>query len=178
MKIEEISVKNIIIDNIHSLYESAFPRDERRDFEDFLRLLADPESRFSVYAFLEEGDFAGFASCWRWDSFCYLEHFAVEERMRNGGRGARYLTELIRRMALPMIIEVEPPEDDLSRRRIGFYERNGFRPAEDIEYVQPPYSRDRNAMRLMLMTHGDICLKGADDDRILRIKADVYGVTE
>ncbi|MGN1257781.1 MAG: N-acetyltransferase, partial [Candidatus Limisoma sp.] len=60
----------------------------------------------------------------------------------------------------------------------GFYERNGFRPAEDIEYVQPPYSRDRNAMRLMLMTHGDICLKGADDDRILRIKAEVYGVTE
>ena len=54
MKIEEISVKNIIIDNIHNLYESAFPRDERRDFEDFLRLLADPESRFSVYAFLRK----------------------------------------------------------------------------------------------------------------------------
>lgn len=178
MKIEEISVKNIIIDNVRYLYESAFPRDERRDFEDFKRFLADPESPFLVYAFFEEDVFAGFASCWRWDDFCYLEHFAVEERMRNGGRGARYLTELVRRMALPMIIEVEPPEDDLSRRRIGFYERNGFRLAEGIDYVQPPYSPDRNAMRLMLMTHGDICLTGADDDRILRIKADVYGVTE
>ena len=176
MKIEEISVKNIIIDNIHCLYESAFPRDERRDFEDFMSLLAAPESRFSVFAFFEDDVFAGFASCWRWEEFCYLEHFAVEERMRNGGRGARYLSELVRRMSLPMIIEVEPPEDDLSRRRIGFYERNGFRLAEGIDYVQPPYSPDRNSMRLMLMTHGDICLRGADDDRILRIKADVYGV--
>ncbi|MGM9800858.1 MAG: GNAT family N-acetyltransferase [Candidatus Limisoma sp.] len=178
MKIEEISVKNIIIDNIRNLYESAFPRDERRDFEDFKSLLAAPKSHFSVYAFFEDDVFAGFASCWRWDGFCYLEHFAVEERMRNGGRGARYLSELVRRMSLPMIIEVEPPEDDLSRRRIGFYERNGFRLAEGIDYVQPPYSPDRKSMRLMLMTYGDICLTGDEDDRILRIKADVYGVTE
>ena len=36
------------------------------------------------------------------------------------------LQELVKQYQKPICLEVELPEDELTRRRIGFYERNGF----------------------------------------------------
>ena len=76
MKIVGISVKNILINNIKDLYESAFPSDERREFGEFKQIMTENE-HFHVYAFLEDNHFAGFITFWEWDEFCYGEHFAV-----------------------------------------------------------------------------------------------------
>lgn len=75
----------------------------------------------------------------------------------------------------PLVIEVEPPTDEMACRRIGFYERNGLRLWNDVEYVQPPYSPDRHAIELKLMTYGGISLS-AGDKYVKRIHRDVYGV--
>ena len=44
------------ISQIEQLYTSAFPADERRDFCDFLSLLADEESVFAVMGAFDAGD--------------------------------------------------------------------------------------------------------------------------
>ncbi len=65
-----------------------------------------------------------------------------------------------------MLIEVEKPTDDESRRRISFYEKNGFRLREDINYVQPPYSPEQSGVEItLLMTHGDVKLRDTRDLR-------------
>ena len=50
-------------------------------------------------------------------------------------------------------LEVELPEEEMSKRRIGFYERNGFY-YNDYEYMQPAISKDRNEIPLRIMTTG------------------------
>jgi hypothetical protein len=55
-----------------------------------------------------------------------------------------------------VLIEVELPETEMARRRIGFYKRLGFCPHHDIEYIQPPYSDGLSPLPLMLMTHGNV----------------------
>jgi len=40
----------------------------------------------------------------------------------------------------PLLLEVEPPVDEMTRNRILFYEGLGLTLREDIDYVQPPYS--------------------------------------
>ena len=49
-----------------------------------------------------------------------------------------------------VILEVERPEDEMSRRRIGFYERCGFTLCKQ-DYLQPPYRKGGEAVPLYLM---------------------------
>ena len=52
------------------------------------------------------------------------------------------------------MIELEVPEDELTRRRVAFYERQGFRIC-DKDYVQPPYRTGGASLPLYLMVAGD-----------------------
>lgn len=73
-----------------------------------------------------------------------------------------------------VLIEVEKPETEEARRRIAFYEKNGFRMREDINYVQPPYSAEQSGEEMMLMTHGNVDLKDTRDLR--EMLTEVYNV--
>ena len=46
---------------------------------------------------------------------------------------------------------MEPPETELTRRRIGFYERNGF-VLNDYDYVQPSLGEGKDPVPLRIMT--------------------------
>ena len=50
-------------------------------------------------------------------------------------------------------LEVEPPETETAKRRIAFYERNGFT-LNHFPYMQPPLGEDRDPLPLMIMTTG------------------------
>ena len=50
-----------------------------------------------------------------------------------------------------VVLEVELPEDALTRRRIGFYERHGF-VWNDYPYMQPPMRKGQEPLPLRLMT--------------------------
>ena len=70
---------------------------------------------------------------------------------RNGGLGDRMVKAFLERFGKPFFIEVEPPEDELTRRRIGFYERNGF-VLNDYDYVQPSLGEGKEPVPLRIMT--------------------------
>ena len=102
----------------------------------------------------DNDEFIGFLTSWEWNDFRYGEHFAISPEMRCGGIGGNALRWFLASDSRPLVIEVEPPTDEMACRRIGFYERNGLRLWNDVEYVQPPYSPDRHAIELKLMTYG------------------------
>lgn len=172
-----ISLKNKFLADAAALYEAAFPEDERRATDEFLRLIGDG-GRFHVDGFTDgNGRFAGFMSYWTWPDFRYIEHFAVDASMRGGGIGARMLRQFIDSDPRPVIIEVEPPSaGEMAARRVGFYERAGMR-LSDAAYTQPPYGEGRKPVELRLMTCGGITLT-AGDERIARIRREVYGTED
>ena len=51
----------------------------------------------------------------------------------------------------PMVLEVELPEDALTRRRIGVYERHGL-VFNSYPYLQPPMRKGQGVLPLRLMT--------------------------
>ena len=65
-----------------------------------------------------------FLAVWEFDTFLFVEHFAVRKSCRNGGLGAVLLTQLTAQCRRPVILEVELPTGELEARRIAFYERN------------------------------------------------------
>lgn len=159
---------------IERIYTESFPQDERRDFDEVVRLLRENDDFKMVL--LSDGERpVGFISYWPWSDFVYMEHFAVDSSCRGGGYGAAGMAALLEQTGQPAVLEVEKPENELSRRRIGFYERLGF-VLSTLPYIQPAYSPDRNPMELYLMSHGDIDLDRLFDTVVARIHSRVYGV--
>lgn len=136
-------------DEIFPLLEAAFPVTELRIKEDQKKLLQ--EDCYYLYGVRKDGAFAAVFATWEIEDFLYIEHFAVKEEYRNGGYGGQLLDALLEEKGRPMVLEVEEPEDELTRRRIGFYQRHGL-VYNEYPYLQPPMRKGQDLLPLRLMT--------------------------
>ncbi len=160
---------------LRDIYESAFPIDERRIF-DTVTELARTNPDFTLYEILRDNEPVGLFSTWNLDWFMFVEHFAVSQDYRGWGIGQQVIESWLAKQALPVVLEVERPDNDISKRRIGFYERLGFR-HWPIDYIQPAYSIDKHPVPMHLMTHGEIDLENALDNVRRRLYQTVYAGT-
>ena len=129
----------------YRIMQASFSDDEYRPYDEQLALFEEPEYRIYYMP-------AGFLAVWEFESFIYIEHFAVDPALRNSGTGSAMLQELVKQYQKPICLEVELPEDELTRRRIGFYERNGF-VFNEYPYIQPPISKGKSPVPLRIMTY-------------------------
>ena len=135
-------------DEVFAIMQASFPLDEYRPCDEQHALLAD--ARYRLHTITENGHAVAFAATWNFDSFLFVEHLAVSPHCRNRGLGAALLARL-QAAHKRLCLEVELPENELSRRRIGFYERCGFT-FNEYPYTQPPISRGRAPVPLRLMS--------------------------
>ena len=160
-----------------SLYNQTFDADQRRDYRDEHHLdsfIKEKGGKFHAFA-AKDGDlFFGFLSYWTFQGYIYIEHFAVNPSQRGKRIGTLMLNHLIKEVGPDILIEVEHPDTEDNIRRIKFYERNGFRRRDEIEYMQPPYTPGKSPVKLLLMTHGDVRLNGKDD--LKEMLQEVYNV--
>lgn len=163
-------------DKVKSLYFSSFPEEERRQWDDLLKRVNAPDEPLNLFIVNVKGRFAGFITWWRLDGgLRYVEHFAIDPSLRGAGTGARAIKEFVASESSAVILEVEPEDmDEMARRRIGFYRRCGFTDHPEFSYEQPPYSPGLPAVKLTLMTSGDVTPDLENAARQLHGK--VYGV--
>ncbi len=157
-----------------AILKAAFPRDEIRPY-DAQKALLDRADYTLFGLFDEKNDLSALAAVYDLGAFRFLEHLAVDTRKRNGGLGSRILSELKRQSDSPIILEVEPPKDELTKRRIAFYQRNAFFPNGAYPYVQPPLAPGQGAVELLIMSSGRtleeddfFCVRGALYEQVYR----------
>lgn len=139
-------------EQVFDLMVEAFPVDERRTFDEQKALLSNPIFDIYVCKDNQNSEIKGFISVYHLDDFTFVEHFAVNPKYRNLGLGHDILSNLTARFG-KLLLEVELPKTEQAKRRIGFYERNGFY-LNDYPYIQPPISKGTNPVPLLLMTTG------------------------
>ena len=138
-------------DVIFSIMKKSFPLDEYRPYDEQKALF--DNQYYNVYAEKEDA-VKGFIAVWDFNSFVYIEHFAVDPSHRNGGVGSSILRDIAKKYGHNLCLEVELPNSDVSVRRIEFYKRCGFY-YNDYPYVQPPISKGKKEVPLKLMTDGN-----------------------
>lgn len=158
MQLRKLNISDATeISFIKNLYLESFPLSERRD----TKLMFDLYKRdtiFTISIIEENSQYVGFLTYWSFNDFIFAEHFAISPDFRNGGFGGKVMKLFIKSVQQPIVLEVELPSTILSERRIGFYQRLGFRLWEDIPYQQPPYLVDGKPVPMKLMTYGDLDL--------------------
>lgn len=159
---------------VKSIYISSFPEEERRPWDEVMKLTDTVGGPFAFYIVNCGKSPVGIITAWTFKNFTYIEHFAIEPSRRGHGIGAKVLKEFVRSQSVPVVIEVEPASTGkMARRRIEFYKRSGFYPYPDFEYIQPPYSTGLPSVRLMLMaTSEDIDLAEVSST----LHQNVYGI--
>jgi len=159
---------------VENLFTKSFPKKERRDIA-LQREYTDSNNLFYNNILLAENEPVGFISYWNLGKFFYIEHFAIHETIRNHKYGQKALCSLEAMLKGPIILEVELPEDEISKRRINFYQRQGFQLWEN-EYMQPPYREGDNYLPMKLMVKGELD-RGTDFELIKRtLYKEVYQI--
>ncbi len=152
MKVELEHCTKLVPDEwllLSELYETAFPPEERRTTDKLLYMIENT-AEMVFNKILCEGELAGLQIYWNFGEFCYLEHFAVFEHMRGRGIGFEVLQLLRTSLDKPLVLEVEPDEGGITKRRVEFYRRCGFE-VVDKNYIQPRYDAPGDAIPLWIM---------------------------
>lgn len=162
-------LQNREFDRFYALLEASFPADEYRPYEAQKAVLARPE-----YQILTNDAQDAMLTLWRFPTFAYLEHLVVAPGGRNRGLGSQLLQSLLSGLTVPLVLEAEPPETELARRRLGFYQRNGFF-IHPYPYEQPPYGPGRSPVPLKVLSNAPM---NPEEFRTVRdtLYRQVYGV--
>ncbi len=140
-----------LFQKMYELYRNAFPPVERRNLGG-LEYILNYEKRFEADALMVDGVFAGFFTFWTFDRFIYVEHFAIDADMRGKNIGSQVINTFLSKAHLPIVLEVEMPEDAQSIRRICFYERLGFKVISH-KYAQPYYDGSGKIIPMLVMSN-------------------------
>lgn len=130
-----------------ALYQLSFPPHEQREMPSQQAIMRHPAYHFD--AIWQDGIFIGEALSWKIGDFRYIEHFCILPEMRNKRYGQRALALLLQ--AHPLMLEIDPPIDEISLRRKGFYECCGF-VANPFPHVHPPYHPGNHGHALVVMS--------------------------
>ncbi|MEG1555158.1 MAG: GNAT family N-acetyltransferase, partial [Bacteroidales bacterium] len=151
--LEIISIKkasDLYFKEAFDLMKSSFPKAERPDKITLIERLSN-NSYFNMNVILHNEQFVGILTYWVFNNFSYGEHIAFKENTRNKGFGSLLLQWIKDNLKMPFVIEVELPETEIAKRRIEFYERNGFVICKK-DYTQPPYREEGESIPLYLMS--------------------------
>ena len=162
------------IDGIYAIMEASFPSDERRPKAEQTSLFDNP--LYSVYVYKEENEIIGFIAIWEFSDFIFTEHLAVDQKHRNKKIGSALITYIAEKYGKRICLEVEPPIDSITERRVRFYERLGFY-FNDYSYVQPPISKGKESIPLFIMSTRSHLNKSEFDKTRDTLYEKVYGVS-
>ncbi len=144
----KIDASHPVYSEVMALYERAFPYIERRDLSEQARIMEFKE--YVLEAIIQGEEPLGFISYWRSEEFIYLEHIAIMESARGRALGTAALKYLCK-TGLPVILEIEPVVDEVTKKRLHFYSKNGF-VMNTHEHIQPKYHRGDGDLRLLIMS--------------------------
>lgn len=118
---------------IKTLYERAFPANERRPLGP---LLDDTTGHSRVLSAHNEDGFCGFVSILEWSDIVHIIYFAVEETQRGHGLGSEILQAVhLENPHKRVIVDIEEPDEAVPNnaqriKRKAFYLHNGYAETE------------------------------------------------
>lgn len=160
-----------LLDTILLLYEQSFPEKERRDFSQLRDLLA--EDRMQLVAITDDLSTIGFFIQWEFEKFNYIEHIAIHPLQRGKNFGSSIMKQITDSNKNTLLLEVEPGEDEIRKRRILFYERLGMKLCP-FDYKQPPYRKNEKPFPMLIMSYPNELSKVLFEEYTSIVKTEIY----
>lgn len=140
--------------NWYEKLNNYFPEQEMKKKEHLKDLIEDKD----VYHKEETDDYLVLYA--EFHDFIFIDYLLVTSNSRSRGLGSRIL-ERFKQKNKMILLEVEPPDDeDVDKdRRLAFYQRNGFRVANHIEYTREDGDGEKFTMDILYWPAGEVSQK-------------------
>ncbi len=138
--------------SVWELYTSSFPEYERRGQLSHNNAI---ESEYfnTEIAVDNDNNLLALLFYWKVDGVIYIEHLSVNPLHRGNSIGTRLMTMLINQnKEYKIILEIEPPITEQTKRRLSFYKKLGFM-HNPYEYTHPSYSKIPFIYRLDILSY-------------------------
>ena len=149
-QMEISSAQSPLYAEVAASYALSFPLFEQRTPQQQSDAFADP--RYHLLAWHEERRLMAYISYWDLGHCLYVEHFAVEQAQRGQGTGSEVLRQFCSQAKTAVVLEIDPPVDEVSRKRLRFYEHLGFR-HNTHSHLHPAYRQEYAPHRLHIMSY-------------------------
>lgn len=157
-------------DEAYALFQKAFVPAELRPYEKMKPLFE--QAQFVIYGYKNEDKLVAALIVWELENCIFLENFAVDESLRGQGLGGRVLEDVkVKYPEYSIVLEVEEPVDEMSQRRIGFYQRHEFL-LNPYSYIQPTLDVLPTNVKLQLMSYPQTI----DESQYQRMKKEIFKV--
>jgi len=138
-------------DEVYALFQKAFVKEELRPYDKMKKLFENQELK--IYGLKQDNKIVVGLLVWEFNDFIFLENFAVDEILRGQGIGGQFLDEFKELYPNQLfVLEVEKPFDEMSQRRIGFYQRHQMI-LNPFSYIQPTLDVEPTHITLQLMSY-------------------------
>ena len=131
------------------IYTESFPLNEKRTPDQQIHAFQKPHYQINTY--IIDNQIIGFIAFWTDPEFVFVEHFAVSPEFRSKRLGSTVLQQFINEFKIPVILEIEMPVDELTKRRLKFYELAGFIRNPHQHYM-PPYHESNPPLEMEILT--------------------------
>ena len=167
---EFVALKKEEFTSVYEEMTKAFVKDEIRYFNDAVALLNN--EKYNIYHIVFDNKKVGFITIWKLSKFYFVEHFVIYNQYRNKGLGGKAIDEISKKFK-KIILEAELPNDEISKRRLGFYSRHEF-VINEFKYIQPAYHKELKPVEMKLLSYQNKVIN--KDEVIEEIHKEVYGV--
>ncbi len=131
------------------IYTESFPANERRTSDQQFEVFQKPHYQINTH--VTDNQVVGFIASWNDPEFVFVEHFAIAPEFRSKRFGSTVLQQFIEEFKIPIILEIEMPIDELTKRRLKFYELAGFIRNPHQHYM-PPYHESNPPLEMEILT--------------------------
>ncbi|PKP20839.1 MAG: GNAT family N-acetyltransferase [Bacteroidetes bacterium HGW-Bacteroidetes-19] len=156
------------------LYQSSFPPHEQRPLFVQKWTLRKPEYHCDII--LQNEQLIALLFWWEIDTFRFIEHFAINQNIRNQGIGTQLIKEFISLSEQHVLLEVEPEQIEVNLKRIRFYERLSFE-INPFPYAQPSFRDGEPPIPLHLMSYPKQLTQEQFIRSVKSIYKTVYGIS-
>lgn len=133
------------------LYAHSFPIFEQRTPEQQAQAFA--SANYHLTGYVENQSFMGFIAYWEFPDYLYIEHFAINGHERGKGYGSQILNSFVTDKPKTVLLEIDPPIDEISTARLRFYQKCGFY-QNPYSHIHPPYRKEYKGHSLRVLTTG------------------------
>ena len=124
-------------DDFLKIYSTSFPIHEQRDNEQ--QKEAFKNEHYHLICLIESEKLHSFICYWEFENYVYIEHFAVNNKLRGQNIGSGTLSLFKQEINKTIILEIDPVKDKVSAKRLRFYEKSGFK-VNAYRHHHPPYN--------------------------------------
>lgn len=141
----------INFEDVFNLMQKSFPETEYRTYENQKKLLNDP--RYKIFEFRDDAkNLIAFMAVWNFETFRFIEHLAVSPKCRGMGTGSKIMKDFIAKSNSKIVLEIEIPNDETSKKRLRFYEKLGFK-MNNLDHIQPPLREGAPTIKLNILSY-------------------------